>query len=275
MYFSKLIIILLTIVYFQSGTEARKCTLNVLVVMSSVDSILLTNGINHTIGFYFDEWFFPINQILQLGFNVTFTNPHGNTPPMDPYSNATRFFDPNDTVIANYLYNEARQLLSFVSLNNNFLSPTLLSSWTDDMLDHFDAVLIPGGHPPMVDLYKDPNLGEVLIHFHNAGKPTAMICHGPVASLSASLVEEPWVYKGYNMCVISTVAEKNNERKWGGDLPFYPETILSENGAVIQDGIPYAPHVVVSNELITGQNPYSAPLFAHTFAQQLLEYCNM
>ncbi|MBS2036037.1 hypothetical protein JST97_13695 [bacterium] len=37
----------------------------------------------------------------------------------------------------------------------------------------------------MADLITDPHLGRILEHFHRAGKPTAMIGHGPAAALSA------------------------------------------------------------------------------------------
>lgn len=58
------------------------------------------------------------------------------------------------------------------------------------------AIFIPGGHAPMMDLMQSKDLGKMLRTFHEKGKPTAMICHGPVAALSAlpnaaSLSERP------------------------------------------------------------------------------------
>ena len=48
----------------------------------------------------------------------------------------------------------------------------------------YAAVFVPGGHAPMVELVKDKDLGEVLLSFHETGRPTALICHWPMALLS-------------------------------------------------------------------------------------------
>ena len=37
----------------------------------------------------------------------------------------------------------------------------------------------------MIDLMQDPDLGEVLRHFHAEAKPTALLCHGPIAVTAA------------------------------------------------------------------------------------------
>ena len=48
----------------------------------------------------------------------------------------------------------------------------------------YDAVMIPGGHGPMTDLYKDADLGRLLIAVDRAGKIIAPFCHGPAAPVS-------------------------------------------------------------------------------------------
>ncbi len=52
-------------------------------------------------------------------------------------------------------------------------------------LDGYDGVFVPGGHAPAVDLMQDPDVGTILRHFHEAAKPTALLCHGPVAVAAA------------------------------------------------------------------------------------------
>ncbi len=37
----------------------------------------------------------------------------------------------------------------------------------------------------MIDLLEDPDAGTVLRHFHETSKPTAVLCHGPIALLAA------------------------------------------------------------------------------------------
>ena len=55
---------------------------------------------------------------------------------------------------------------------NNFDNPRPFHSISDEELASFSGVFIPGGHAPLADLGDNPDLGRILWHFHNAGKPT-------------------------------------------------------------------------------------------------------
>ncbi len=90
----------------------------------------------------------------------------------------------------------------------------------------------------MQDLLKDKQLGKVLTAFHKAGKPTALVCHGPIALMStlpnASEVvgqleqgkpvkNGEWIYKNYRMTVISNQEEEQAKALLkGGEMKFYP-----------------------------------------------------
>jgi len=253
------------------------CNYRVLVGMSSVDYVPLQGGMNHTVGFYLDELATPLRAIVDAGFQVTFANPQGNLPPMDPVSNSSIWFATPNPIKANYLYKQALQLVENMTVNNNFGSPQLYSSITEDQLSQYDGIFIPGGHPPMVDLYKDADLGKILVYFHNNNKPTGMICHGPMATASASLVQTPWIYEGYQMTVYTTAGEKVNELLWGGDLLFYPEDYLgglNANLSEIEFAAGSIPHVVQDRELTTGMNPFSADMLGTAFVQSLQSYCS-
>ena len=63
--------------------------------------------------------------------------------------------------------------------------PTRISDVIASGLDQYDAVFVPGGHGPMIDLLDDPDAGTVMRHFHETSKPTAVLCHGPISLLSA------------------------------------------------------------------------------------------
>jgi len=212
---------------------------------------------------------------MRGGWNITYANPHGNLPPLDEESNSTTYFlDQQD-------YLDALALLAKETANPQTGSlghPQLLSSFTADDLENFDVMFIPGGHPPMVDLYKDVNLGTILNYFHLNQKPTAAICHGPVALLSAQLVTDVWPYKGYNITVFPDEAEYLMESVWGGDLPFLPEAVLSAFGGIIDNyegpQTCWEPHVSIHNELLTGMNPNSAPFLASNLTAYLDVWCN-
>ena len=44
-------------------------------------------------------------------------------------------------------------------------NPTRISDVIASGLDQYDAVFVPGGHGPMIDLLDDPGAGIVLRHF--------------------------------------------------------------------------------------------------------------
>ena len=46
------------------------------------------------------------------------------------------------------------------------------------------GTLDAAGHAPMMDMPTDKALGRILLHFHRKQKPTALICHAPVALLA-------------------------------------------------------------------------------------------
>ena len=60
-----------------------------------------------------------------------------------------------------------------------------LGSVIDEGLDKYAGVFVPGGQAPVVDLMQDREMGEILRHFHDRAKPTALLCHGPIASVAA------------------------------------------------------------------------------------------
>lgn len=45
------------------------------------------------------------------------------------------------------------------------------------------AVVVPGSHGPVEDLYKDPDMGRVLVDADKQSKVIAAVCHGPAAFL--------------------------------------------------------------------------------------------
>jgi putative intracellular protease/amidase len=154
------------------------------------------------------------------------------------------------------------------------------------------AIFVPGGHPPMVDLMDNPDLGEILRYFHANDKLTTLLCHGPVA-IAAALpkakefrsalsrgdeeqarkLAEGWQYAGYRMTVFS-----NDEEHWvedtymeGRKVPFYVNDALRIAGGKVEisdKGI-FQAHAVQDRELITGQNPFSDHAFTAIFLKAL------
>ena len=74
----------------------------------------------------------------------------------------------------------------------------------------------------MTDLWSDKDMGRILLHFHKEKKPTATMCHGPIALLSTKVTDKdsPWAYDGYEMTCYSNTEEKTNEMLFGSKLQF-------------------------------------------------------
>ena len=157
--------------------------------------------------------------------------------------------------------------------------------------DGYVGLFIPGGHAPMADLLRDRNLGRILGRFHDTGRPTGIVCHGPIVLLSAlsdpeafiasmiagdgkaSSLNAGWPYAGYRLTVFATGEEQALEGPGGlgGHVQYYPVNALAEAGARVESIANWHPNVVVDRELITGQQPMSAPAFGDALVARLNE----
>ncbi len=133
-------------------------------------------------GYYLNELTVPTRALMKEGYEITFANPKGNTPQLDVNSATAQFFGGDEAKLQDYLIFRD----SLAGLRN----PTRISDVIASGLDQYDAVFVPGGHGPMMDLLDDPDAGTVLRHFHETSKPTAVLCHGgDFASLGFSEFE--------------------------------------------------------------------------------------
>lgn len=123
----------------------------------------------------------------------------------------------------------------------------------------------------MEDLGADKDVARILKHFHEHQKPTAVICHGPIALLSArtGVPGEDFIYKGYKVACYSNIEEKSNELLWGGKLRKC-EDALREAGLEVQTAaLPLTGKVVVDREVVSGENPTSADGLGKKFVEML------
>ncbi|MGY2897059.1 type 1 glutamine amidotransferase domain-containing protein [Deinococcus sp. UYEF24] len=250
-------------------------TKNILVVMSSESVLPLQGGQTHATGFYLNEFGVPAHRLVQEGYQLTIATPRGNRPPLDHGSDAASFFKDEA---------EYTQIKAFVE---ETLSGSVLKlSDAAAQLDGYAAVFLPGGHAPMIELMRDPDLRRVLAHFHARALPTALICHAPVALLAAqegaaayqSALEnggtpsaQDFLYTGYKATVFSTPEEQDAESGFGAPMLYYPADALTAAGMTIENGAKWSSHVLRDRELITGQNPMSDEEFVTVFLSALQE----
>ncbi|WP_146379227.1 type 1 glutamine amidotransferase domain-containing protein [Cronobacter turicensis] len=257
---------------------------SVLVVLSDADHLDLKDGKVFQTGFYLNELMQPVKRLLDAGHQVTFATPNGLAPTLDKSSDDKMYF--NNDVNA---WRTHRALLNKLRLTSPASSPVIsLARAAQRGYGEFDAIYIPGGHAPMQDLLTSPALGQALAAFHAAGKPTALVCHGPIALLSTlpdapaftrqlaetghAAAQRGWIYAGYRMTVISNAEEEiaKGLLPKGGAMKFYPQTALEQaGGKYSSNSEPFTSHIVTDRELITGQNPASATAVAQALLERL------
>lgn len=237
----------------------------VLIVLSSADHVDVQNAPPHPTGYFLDELATSLGTLKDAGYEVTYANPNGNAAVMDAVSDKASYFDNADE------YQKAKDLIA--AEKNKMDHPRTLASIDEKELLGFDGIFLPGGHAPMQDLVSDKNLRRILKHFHRYAKPTALICHAPVALLSAKTPKE-WIYKGYEMTMFSNAEEEYEESinafGVGGKLTYHIETALRDAGAKIEVKEPnFKSEAVSYRELITGRNPQSAKAFTKLLIEAL------
>jgi putative intracellular protease/amidase len=256
----------------------------ILVLASNADSITLKDGRKEHAGYYINELFIPVQAALDAGYQMVLATPNGTKPVMDPQSATAAHFGGSEATL--------RKALDFMNTHPAMQNPRSFRSVIEEGLDKFVGFYAPGGHPPMIDLMQDPDLGEILRYAHSTAKPTALLCHGPVAiaaampkakEFRAALVAgkpeeakrlaEGWQYAGYRMTIFSNDEEHYVEEHLmgGGKIPFYVNDALKIAGgdvSISDEGI-FKSFVIEDRELITGQNPPSDHEIAGRFMQAL------
>lgn len=257
----------------------------ILVVGSSVDTFELKNGEKEVTGYYLNELAIPAQAAVNAGYEIVLVTPKGEQPVVDQHSLVAGHFGGSE--------NALQKALDFVATNSGMQNPRSIRAVINEGLEGYVGVFLPGGHPPMIDLMQDEDLGEVLSHFHAESKPTALLCHGPIAvtaampkakAFRAALVKgdaeaakaaaEGWQYAGYRMTVFSNDEEQYAEENimGGGQVPFYvADALKTAGGMVVVKGV-FEANVVEDRELITGQNPPSDHGIADLFVKALDRY---
>ncbi len=242
----------------------------VLVIGSNATRIEIQGGGFGATGQYLNETVVPAMALVAAGYEVVLATPKGTKPHIDPASDNASHFGGDQAA-----YEKAR---AYFDTDPAMTNVRTLTSVIAEGLDAYAGVFVPGGQAPGVDLMQDAETGVILRHFHERAKPTALLCHGPIAvtaslpharEFRAALIAgdqdkaaewaKGWQYAGYKLTVFSNSEEKVVEDKvLNAKLYFTVADALSiAGGEVINTDVNFAPNVIEDRELITGQNPSS------------------
>jgi putative intracellular protease/amidase len=254
----------------------------VLVIGSNATRIELQGGDWAATGQYLNETVVPAMALIEAGYDVVLATPDGTKPHIDELSDSAGHFGGDEAALA--------QARAFWAKNPAMNQVRSLREVIADGLDDYAGLFFPGGHAPAVDLMQDVEVGTILRHFHERAKPTALLCHGPIAvtaamprarEFRAALVAgdatkaaewaQGWQYAGYRMTVFSTSEEKIVENNvLHARLYFYmPDALRIAGGDVVTGSTDFEPHVIIDRELITGQNPRSDLSIAKALVEAL------
>ncbi|HEY5105244.1 MAG TPA: type 1 glutamine amidotransferase domain-containing protein [Caulobacteraceae bacterium] len=218
--------------------------MNVLFVVTSADTL----APGHPTGVWLEEYAIPYCALTEVGIAVTVASPKGGAAPVDAKSAP-----------------DEKSALAWRGAIEALASTRPLAEVSEPP---FDALYIPGGHGPMVDLAGDAQMRALIEAFDRAGKIVAAICHGPAALLEARGADGELILKSRK----ATGFTNGEEVKAGLDkvVPFLLETRMRAAGALFQHALlPGACHLVTDRNLITGQNPASSVAMAKTLSEAL------
>lgn len=222
----------------------------VLMVVTGADSITLTDGTPHPTGFWAKELVELHRGLVAAGHEVDVATPGGVGPTVDPGS----LRDASADELRSYL----------ASMGDVLTSPRALG---DVANGEYDAIALPGGHGPMVDLATDADLGRLLVDAADRGSVVGVLCHGPAGLLSAVREDGSFAFAGRRLAVFTD--EEEQQGGLAGGSPYLVESRLRELGAVVESGEPWSVTVVTDGTLVSGQNPQSSVATAQRLVEVL------
>lgn len=226
-----------------------------LIVLSAADRWTRADGSLYPSGVWAQEFVDLHEAFLAAGFQVDLASPGGVAPTIDK-----RSLDP--ATVGADLADKMRQ---YLARNEARLArPRRLS---DVAATDVDAVVVPGGHGPVEDLYKDPDMGRLLVDADRRSKVIAAVCHGPAALLAARDEEGNWPFAGRRMT--SFTDEEEIAFGTADNAPWLLADQLRKRGAAFEQGPNWAAFIVRDRNLLTGQNPASSAMLAKAVIEAL------
>jgi putative intracellular protease/amidase len=218
-----------------TNTTRTQLPRRTLIVVTSHDRLGTTGK---PTGAYLSEISHVYLPLVRAGIEVDFLSPQGGRVPLDG-------LDRKDADNAAFLDDATAMTRLHASLRPDQVDPA-----------RYGAIFYAGGHGTMWDLPNDAGLARITAAIYEAGGIVAAVCHGPAGLVNVKLSSGEYLVAGKNVAAFTD----DEERAVGLTevVPFLLASTLVGRGARHQAAPNFAAKVVVSERLITGQNPASA-----------------
>jgi putative intracellular protease/amidase len=240
-----------------------------LTILTNTAHLTLTDGEKYPSGFWAEEFAVPYQLFKEAGYALDFATLGGIAPTVDRSSidpDFMKWVRPSFTQIDDTA--AAAKYRRTIEQAAGLRSPKDLARLTSDDIASYDGIYIVGGHGCMEDMPASPPMTRFLLAVLALNKPLASVCHGPTAFLSPRDMAGQSPFAGYRVTCFSHVEEFYT--RVNGRLPLVLEIELKRLGLEYSKGpYPWASHVVVDRNLVTGQNPFSSEAMAKQFLDLL------
>jgi len=206
----------------------------VLIIVSNANTI---GPNNRRTGTFLPEVAHPYAEFDRANYQIDFASLSGDTPYLDALN----------------LANDPDNLAFLVGKGWAAMQKAVKLSTVD--VNGYDAIFIPGGLAPMVDMPENPLLKKVIKETYERNAVVGAVCHGPVSLLNVKLSDGNYIVNGKNIASFTNEEEDNYAKE---DVPFELETALTKQGAIFHAAAPWSANSIADGNLVTGQNPASA-----------------
>ena len=198
-------------------------------------------------GAYLPEVAHPYDVFIRAGYTVEFASVKGGLIPLDGVKDADA------------------QSNAFLQAHTQELEHSLAANQVE--AGKYDAIYFAGGHGAMWDLPDSQAFASVASSIYERGGVVAAVCHGPAALVNVKLSNGQYLVADKQVSAFTNDEER--AVKLDAVVPFLLADKLTERGAKHQPAPLWQKKVVVSERLVTGQNPASAASVAEAVIEVL------
>lgn len=202
-------------------------------------------------GYFLSEVTHPHRVLQQAGFAIDFVSPAGGKAPVDPDG-----FDLKDPINAEFWNDAARR-----SSVEQTKTPAQVRA------EDYAAIFYAGGHGTLWDFPDQRELARLAAQIYERGGVVGAVCHGPAGLVNVKLSNGQYLVAGKDVSAFTNEEERAVELDQV--IPFFLADRLVERGARHHPAPLWQPQVVVSERLVTGQNPASATGVGEAMVQLL------